>query len=964
MKKRAWLVAALLGGATLQGVAQVIPTDVAGDKLYEQVCEEYARKSEQRIERLQYYLNQYPDSRHTNRVTALMAAAYFEQKSYREAIALYRSIDLEQLATEERDLAIFQLGSAYLEVENLREAAIWFTLLQDISQPYSSDARYYLAYLAYAEKRYDEALRGFVSLQNDATYGRLVPYYLGEIYLIKGAYGEARQLAENYLNNHAADTYKVEMHRIGGEALFGLKSYSEAIPPLAYYESVATHPSRPALYALGMSYYYNGAYAQAVATLGRSTDVRDGLAQNSYLHMGLSYLSLKEGNQARMAFEQAASMEFDQLVKEQALYNYALSIHETSYSPFDESVTVFERFLNEFPQSNYVNKVNDYLIEVYMNTRSYEAALQSIAKIQYPGPRILEAKQKVLFRLGTQAFANAAFPEAINCFTNSLKLGQYNLETKADAYYWRGEAQYRLERYTDAAADYRQYMEFTTKRSSTEYSLALYNLGYTEFKQKKYASALRWFTQLTSRGTANLRTVQADAYNRMGDCHFYARSFEAARQEYARAANLEPSVADYATYQEAFVRGLQRDYRGKIGLLNSLITNYPTSQYIDDALYEQGRSFIQLEEADNAIGRFRILVDKFPESAVARRAANEIGLLYYQNDKYQAAIEAYKFVISRYPGSEEARVAQRDLKSIYIDLNQVDTYASFASSLPGGANFDVSERDSLTYVAAERVYMRGELSEARNSFVRYLQIFPEGSFSLDAHYYLGLMDYQQGAMEQAVAHFEKVVHYPNNKYSEGAMSMSAVIYYNAHQFEKALAIYKQLNEKASTPEMKQTAKVGVLRTAQALGDNEEIIWAAGSLASDSKTTPEIRNEAHYYRAKAYIATGKEEGALAEWQTLATDTRNAYGAEAKFRVAERYFDEGKNELAEKEILNYIEVSTPHTYWLARGFVLLSDIYVKVDRTLDAKQYLLSLQQNYQANDDIAGMIQERLEKLNQ
>ena len=230
------------------------------------------------------------------------------------------------------------------------------------------------------------------------------------------------------------------MKRIQGEARYGMKDYLTSVASLKDYVNATAHPQRKAMYELGMGYYHTGAYTDAVEMLGRTTAESDALAQNAYLHMGLACLQLKERNQARMAFEQASVGDYDKAVKEQALYNYALCIHETSYSPFAESVTVFERFLNEFPDSRYRERVNDYLVEVYMNTRSYDAALKSIAKIQQPGPRIMEAKQKIYFRLGTQAFANAEFQKALANFNHSLEIGRYNSATQADAYYWRGEA--------------------------------------------------------------------------------------------------------------------------------------------------------------------------------------------------------------------------------------------------------------------------------------------------------------------------------------------------------------------------------------------------------------------------------------------------------------------------------------------------------------------------------------------
>lgn len=961
-KKLSGILMALMLVAVQATAQQVVEQDVAGDKEYAKVYREYELKADNRVELLEDYLKRYPDSRHANRVKSMIASVYFDDGKFESAVGMFKSCDLDALPDKERDESVCKMATAYLETGDLQEAKVWFGLLKEISKTHASDAVFNLGYIDYAEKRYDEALEAFLSLRNDKVYASLVPYYVGEIYLLRGNYAEAEEIASTYLKRFPGHKDEAEMLRIQGEARYGSGNYLEAVPSLKSYVEAVSSPQRKALYKLGMSYYHTEAYLDAVGALGKTTSVDDALAQNAYLHMGLAYLNLLERNQARMSFEQASLGNHDMGVKEQALYNYALCIHETSYSPFAESVTVFERFLNEFPNSAYAEQVNDYLVEVYMNTRSYEAALKSIAKIQQPGARIMEAKQKILFHLGTQAFANAEMEKAIGYLNESLAIGQYSLPTKADACYWRGEAYYRTGNYKGAYQDFNQYLNLETDKTKQEYGLALYNLGYTQFKLKNYNDALNWFMKYVEQGSDGEKQIMADAYNRIGDCYFYVRDFDAARQHYTKAMKLEPGLGDYSLYQEGFVKGIQRDYTGKIQTLNELLANYPESQYIDDALYEQGRAFVMMEDNANAIARYQILVKNFPDSRNARRAANEIGLLYYQDDKYPEAIAAYKEVISKYPGSEEARLAQRDLKSLYIDLNRVDEYADFASNLSGGLNFDVNERDSLTYVAAERVYMRGEIEEAQNSFMRYLQTFPEGAFSLNANYYMGLINYNQKNYGNASAYLDKVLAYPNNKYSEEAMLMRAEMAYMEKDYDRSLELYKLLKENASTPERRQLASTGVLRSAAMSDKGEEVILSATAILADAKVAPELESEARHYRAKALVGAGQMQHAVADWEVLAKDTRNAYGAEAKYRLAQHLFDEGKYDEVEKTVFEFVDAGTPHAYWLARSFVLMSDTYLKLDRKLEARQYLLSLKQNYQAEDDIAGMIESRLENL--
>lgn len=930
---------------------------------YMLACSAYELQDQRRVEILRTYLKDFPDSPYTNRVNSLIASAYFFEKNYNEALAMFNSVDPDQLPNEERDDIVYRMAISNMTVGNVDQAAAWFEVLKNYSKKYTKDCAYYISYIRYSQGRYDEALTGFLPLQDDSKYKTLVPFYIAECYLQKKQYDKAEIVAQNFLSAHPRDPNAGELYRVLGEVYYNYQQYDKAVTSLENYKSVIDPPRRDALYMLGLSYYKTAVYSKAATTLGEVVTADDALTQNAYLHLGLSYLQLAEKSKARMAFEQAAASDADMKVKEQAAYNYALSIHETSFSAFGESVTAFEKFLNDFPNSEYAEKISSYLVDVYLNTRSYESALKSIERISRPTSRIMEAKQKILFQLGTQAFVNTTFDKAVTYFNESIAIGQYNAQTKADAYYWRGESYYRLNAVDNASRDFNEYLRSTAQKDTEMYALAHYNLGYVAFHKKNYTQARDWFKKYINLNKGTNRTALADAYNRVGDCYLNERDFDNAKHAYSQSEAMDTPAGDYSFYQLALVSGLQKDYAGKVTLLNRLAGKYPSSPYLVNALYEKGRSYVLMENSRQAITAFRELLDKYPNSPVSRKAATEIGLLYYQNENYDQAIAAYKHVVETYPGSEEARLALRDLKSIYIDTNRVDEFAALASSLPGNIRFDASEQDSLTYVAAEKIYMRGRIEEAKDSFGKYLRSFPDGAFGLNAYYYLTLIAKEQGQTNLVLEYSGKLLEYPDNPFSEETLIMRSEVQFNLQQYADALVTYKQLKEKASTGDRRVLAGTGILRSAYMSKNDVETIHAATSLLSEAKLSPELTNEAIYFRARAYLNQNAGEAAMRDLQVLAKDTRNSYGAEAKYLVARQYYEAGNYATAEKELLNFIEQSTPHAYWLARGFILLSDTYVAMDRMLDARQYLLSLQQNYHADDDIKSMIETRLQKLN-
>lgn len=907
------------------------------------------------------YLKKYPQTSYKGRSLYLLGSYKINQGQYSEAIPLLEQAGDSWLSKAEKESCYYKLAFCFLQTGEIQAAKGLFQQLSQNSDVYEMGADYYLAYINYLQKDYDAALKGFMPLMNIPQYNEVVPFYVAQIYFINGKYEKAIEAAQRLSGNAAIDKEsKAEMLRLIGESYYYMGNGSNAIKYLTEYVGLTNRPTRSAYYALGLADYEAGQFKQAIAALSKCTSQNDIYAQTAYYYLALSYLKTGDQNNARMAFEAASKMNFDQKIKEMAMYNYALTVYETAFSPFNESVKAFEAFLNAYPNSVYAEQASSYLVDVYMTTKNYTGALASIQQIAKPTAKILAAKQRILFYLGTEQVVSADFKKAITLFTEAIDLGNYNPEIKAEAFYWRGESYYRLENYSQAVSNFQRFLSDTKDRYSTIYALAQYNLGYAYFKMYDFAKARVAFERFVDLYKDRQSSVYADALNRLGDCQYYRREFNAAEKSYTAASQVK-GFEDYALFQKATMQGIQRQPAQKIQTLSSLLNTYPKSEYVDDALLERGRAQISVDNYAGAIQDFQKLIKEFNTSSLAPVAAIQLSLAYRNIGDKEHALESYKYILKNFPGSDEAKVANADLKAMYQDLNRIDEYASYVNNLGGAFSFSVTEQDSLTYLAAEQAYLKGDNIQGEKSFVKYLQSFPEGAFVVDANYNLGVITMKTSS-DVAERYFEKVVSFPNNKYTEDALAVLGDIYMGKNDHSKAYSTYKDLSLVASKKALQLKAKEGMMKSAAQMGQNEDVVLIANTILSESGLKPDLHNETLYMRAKALTALNQKDHARKDYEVLSKDTRSVYGAEAKYILAEENFNEGNMDKSEAILFDFIDQGTPHQYWLAKGFILLSDIYVNKKDDFQAKQYLLSLKNNYKANDELQKEISDRLQKI--
>ncbi len=904
------------------------------------------------------FTKDYAESPYINSAWFNLGDYQFEKKQYAVAINTFTNVKRAGLSESERIKLTYQNGYANLVTDNLEVAAKEFYAVKDANSLFSKPATYYWAHIMYLREKYDEALEGFRKLNNDPAFSKVIPLYVSHIFYKQKKYSEVVSYTAPIINE-VEEEHKNELSKIVGDSYFHLGQYKNAIPFLETYFLSTKLTTREENYVLGYCYYNTGSFFKAAPLMENASKGNDEMAQNAYYHLADCYVKTNEKEKAKMAYDAASKLDFNAKIKEDALFNYAKLTYELSFSPFNETIKAFDKYIELYPNSEHNAEAYRILSEVYMATKNYKDAITSIEKIKTKTPAILKAYQRVAYYRGLELFNNLAYNQSVEYFDLSLENGSHDRTINALSLFWKGEALYRVGNYKNAVSSYTKFLSASGASALPEYSNAEYNLAYSYFKLEDYGMATTHFRKYLA-ATKNSRTEkQADALNRIGDYYFLNTDYTQAQQNYQQAFAMKIYEADYALYQIAVCKGLQRNQKGKIENLEQLLAGFPESDFQDDALYELGRAYERLGENQRANGQYNKIIQNHKQSAYYRKALLQLGLINYNNNDFNKALTQYKEVAEKFPETPEAQAALMGIKNCFIELNNVDAWFAYAKQTGTNVNVSVNEQDSLTFMAAERMYMSGDKG-AQAQLERYLQQFPNGGFTINARFYLAESLYKEGKYSEANKHYTFVTGQPVNIFSEQALSRASELTFNAEKYAEALEMFNRLESIANGKWNILRANVGQMRCHLKLMNYENAVVAAGKIKKSEVANEAMVREASYTEGKSFYQLNNLEKAMAGLKSVANDVKYEQGAEAKYLISEIFYRQKNIQKSEDEIMDFISKNTPYQYWLGKSFLLLADIYLSKGDQFQAKHTLKSMVENY--NSDTDGIKAEASKKL--
>lgn len=908
-------------------------------------------------EALRGFIGRHPHSTYANDVEFSLGSLYCTRGDWQRAREHFSKTDRERLGARRREQYDVRMGYVEFTDGDYGAAYELFGRIDPRSE-YADHARYYRAYIDYAEGRLTPAREGFEALRRSDAYGNLVPYYLLQIEFREGNYRYVVDHGDELIRR-AVPARRAELERVVAESWFRLDGYERTLEHLRAYAAAGGEEDRDVSYLAGFALYRTARYEEAAPWLRRACGAVDALTQNASYHLADCCLRAGDKAGAMQAFALAADEGSDPAIAEDALFNYAKLQYELGGGAFNGAINLLTRYIDRYPSSPRVAEARELLVAAYYNSDDYDAAYRAIKALPHRDGELRAALQKITYFRALEAYREGDLGAAERYLAESAKEG-VSAKYVALNDFWQGEIAFSRGDHARAAARYNAYLK-RAPRSGREYALAWYNLGYCAFSRDDYAKAAEYFSRFLALRPDRDR-YRADALCRLGDSRYAGRRFDEAVGEYDRAIALATPERHYARYQRAVTLGVLGRTEQKIASLRQILTD-GEGDYTEAAAYELGRTYIAAERYADGARQLERFVEEYPSSSRRTQALSDLGLAYLNLGDRKRSLHYYDQVVGAAPGSAEAKEAMQGIREIYVSEGDADAYFDYAAKAGMESDLTALSRDSLSFAAAQKLYLDGRREAAAESLRAYVKSYPKGYHMTDALYYLSDCYLVAGDKPAAIASLTELVDRGTHRYSAQALDRLASLTFEAERYDEAASAYRRLYDVETARAAREAAMTGYVRATIAGGDGAKIEAMAADVCARSDAGVAAQRTARYAWATQLRESGRNAEALPLYETLAAEVRTREGSEAAYRLIEAQYARGERDEAEQAVYALSE-REPNAYWLARSFILLGDIYADRGDDFQARATWQSVADGYSPQDD--GIVKEaraRIEKLN-
>ena len=905
------------------------------------------------------YIRDYPASANSKAAYFQIGKSYYAKQDYGKAIEWFEKIDSRNLAGAENTEYRFKLAYSKFMTGDYESSKPVFTELKDQRGQYQEASIYYYAYLSYLDEEYKTALNEFERLEGSKAYENSYPYYITALYFLDKRYDDVLAYALPKLESTQQES-ETELLRIIAATYFIKGDLDESKKFYDRFQSQdqGETQNNQDSYQIGYINYKLGDYQKAIQELEKLEEP-DAYFQSAMITLGDAFLKTGDKQSARNAFFRASKLDFDPVLKEEGLFNYAKLSYDLEFHQV--ALTAVQEYIESYPNTRRAEEAQTLLAEVLLSTKNYRAAVDVLEDMPKRGPEANAAYQKVTYYRGLEYYNERAFENSISMFMRS-EAHRYDEEIYALAIYWKAEAMYEVRKFKEAVPNFHKFLQLPAARKTDVYSYANYALAYAAFRADNYSTSANYFERFLATGGAegiDLNT-RNDAIARAADSYLAIKNYSKAGAYYDRLISSNAQSQDYALFQKGILVGLQGDHQGKIATLNSVMAKYPKSNYADDVAFEIPYTQFLMGDHDQAIDGLQQMVEEYPRSSYVPRALVTIGLVQYNKDDNDAAMTTFQRVVDQYPTTDEAKQALSSIENIYLDRGDAAGFIRYATGTNIG-DLSTAEQDAHTFSIARTLFDRGNWQGTVEAINAYFDKFPKPIQEKHARFLRAESNANLGNDEEALHDFNIIMNDWTSAYTEQTLISVSKLHLRNEAYNEAVQVLKKLELTSEYKENYGWAVNNLLVSYFHMGDYTETLNYADIVKNYEKSSEEDIAKGHLYAAKAYLSTHKGSEGMKELNLAALKSKTETGAEARYLVADQQLKNKNYDGAIQSAFDISDSFASYDYWVAKGFILMAQAYAAQGDSFQAKSTLESVMDNYENTED--GVLQEAEEILN-